>query len=847
MSDRRRPNLCPAKPSESSPFLDWFRETLGEPAAFQTAAWQRQLAGESGLIHAPTGTGKTLSVWGGPLMRWMAEHADREAWSTLKPVGPRVLWITPLRALAVDTRENLRRPVEALGLPWTVQERTSDTPQSVRQKQRKRLPTCLVTTPESLSVLLSYADAEEAFAGLETVVVDEWHELLSTKRGTQTELGLARLRTFNPGLQTWGLSATLGNLEEAKNCLLGVNPATGQARRGARLAGPEDAGFELKTLLPPDAQRFPWSGHLGIVLLDAVLDELEHANSTLLFTNTRSQAEIWYARIVEARPEWLGRVALHHGSIDRDTRNAVEQMLREGQLKACVCTSSLDLGVDFSPVEQVIQVASPKGVARMLQRAGRSGHRPGVKSRIVGVPTNALEVLDFAAARDAGNRKEIEARVPLDRPLDVLVQHLVTVAAGGGFKRDAMLAEVRSAWSYRNLTDEEFGWCLDFVVRGGESLRAYPRFERVREEPPGSGRYAVSGTKIARDHRMGIGTITSNAMISVLMGSKKLGTVEENFVGFLKPGDRFVFGGHLLQLVNVRGMVAKVKKASGSRGNVPRWAGGRSPLSTQLAAAVRRRLDRAVEGVYDNAEMQAIEPLLRLQADWSRIPRSGELLVERVRTRDGFHHFLFPLLGRLVHEGLGALLALRLTRAQPLTVVATVNDYGVEILTDDPIPHDEAAWLERLASANLLEDLLACVDTSQLARRQFRDIARIAGLIQTGYPGEHRANKHLQASSELFFDVFSDFDPDNLLLTQAKREVLERQLEVSRLRSALEGLSASRLVCVEPDRLTPLGFPLFAERLREQHQSSQTWEERITRMAAELEAAASRPAGQAPT
>ncbi|BAM03239.1 ligase-associated DNA damage response DEXH box helicase [Phycisphaera mikurensis] len=836
-------------PPPGSPFLDWFRGALGEPAAFQKEAWERQLAGASGLIHAPTGTGKTLSVWGGPLLRWIQQHPDRDAWASMDPVGPRVLWITPLRALAVDTRENLRRPVEALGLPWTVQERTSDTPQALRQKQRKKLPTCLVTTPESLSVLLSYANAEEAFRGLETIVVDEWHELLSTKRGTQTELGLARLRTFNPAVQTWGLSATLGNLGEAKDCLLGVDPPTRRAREGCRLAGPEDAGFELTTLLPGGskgevgdgvANRFPWSGHLGIVLLDAVLDALEPAASTLLFTNTRSQSEIWYARICEARPQWLGKVALHHGSIDRETRNAVEEMLRSGELKVCVCTSSLDLGVDFSPVEQVIQVASPKGVARMLQRAGRSGHQPGVKSRIIGVPTNALEVLDFAAARDAGNAREIESRVPLDRPLDVAVQHLVTVAAGGGFDAEAMKEELRTAWSYRHLTDEEFGWCLDFVVRGGESLRAYPRFERVVEDPDRPGFYGVGGQKVARDHRMGIGTITSNAMISVLMGSKRLGTVEENFVGFLKPGDRFVFAGHLVQLVSVRQMVAKVKRASGSRGNVPRWAGGRSPLSTQLAAAVRRRLDAAVAGVYDNAEMRAIEPLLRLQEDWSRIPRSGELLIEKVRTRDGHHHFLFPLLGRLVHEGLGALLALRLTRAMPLTVVVTVNDYGVEVLTDDPLPHEVGFWAEVLSPENLLEDLLACVDTGQLARRQFRDIARIAGLIQTGYPGENRATKHLQASSELFFDVFTDFDPDNLLLTQAKREVLERQLEVARLRASLESLAADEIVCVCPDRLTPLGFPLFAERLREQHQSSQTWEERITRMAAELEAAADR-------
>ncbi len=814
-----------------NPVEQWFRETVGEPFAFQQQCWEAQLAGRSGLVHAPTGMGKTFSVWLPALMRWCNEHPDRQAWKDLSTVGPRVVWITPLRALATDTEENLNRPIDALGLPWTVQRRTGDVSQSVKAKQKERLPSCLVTTPESLSVLMSYADAERKFAGVQTVIVDEWHELMSTKRGTQTELGLARLRGWNPTLQTWGLSATLGNLDEARDTLLGSH-----ADNGELIHGPDHKAFELLTLLPESIERFPWAGHLGLRLVDQVIDAIESAGSTLLFTNTRSQAEIWFNRLQTQRPDWVGKVALHHGSIDRKTRKAVEDLLRVGGLKCCVCTSSLDLGVDFSPVEQVIQVASPKGVARMLQRAGRSGHRPGAVSRLLGVPTNALEVLDFAAARSAGEARRIESRRPLDRPLDVLVQHLVTCAMGGGFDAVAMREEVKTTRAFAELTEREWKWCLDFVIRGGETLKVYPQFARVVEDEHRPGFYRVAGPRIAKFHRMAIGTITSDAAIVVKFANgKKLGTVEENFVGYLKPGDRFVFAGHLLELVQVRGMAAIVRKARGTKATVPRWQGGKSPLSTQLAAAVRDKLDRARQGTFDTPELEAIRPLLELQAQWSRIPGDGELLIEAVRTRDGHHRFLYPLRGRSIHEGLGALLALRLTRASPRTVVVTVTDYGIELLSPEPFDLDESGWRALLGTDHLIEDLLACVDTGQLARRQFRDIARIAGLINVGYPGQSVSGRQLQASSELFFDVFRDFDPDNLLLDQAKREVLERQLEVARLRTALDAIAEETLSLVEPGRLTPLAFPLWAERLREQHLTSQSWENRVTAMVSKLE------------
>lgn len=823
----------------------WFLDQVGEPFAFQRDAWAAQLAGRSGLLHAPTGMGKTFAAWLPALMRWCDEHgvvSPVEADDTQHATEPlRVLWITPLRALATDTEANLQKPVEALGLPWTVQRRTGDVSASVKAKQNKRLPSALVTTPESLSVLLSYADAKQKFRGLQTVIVDEWHELMSTKRGTQAELGLARLRAWSresgSDLSIWGLSATLGNLDEAMHTLLGP-VAAGQ---GVMIHGPDHKQIEITTLLPDNMDRFPWAGHLGITLLPQVLKVLEKATSTLLFTNTRSQAEIWFNEICTKRPEWIGEVALHHGSIDRKSRHLVEDLLRAGGLRCCVCTSSLDLGVDFSPVEQVIQVASPKGVARLLQRAGRSGHQPGKVSRVIGVPTNALEIIDFAAARDAAAVRAIESRRPLDRPLDVLVQHLVTCAMGGGFTSDAMLAEVRSAHAYRNLSEAEWAWCLDFVRRGGETLRVYPQYARAVEDEAGV--FRVASAKIARNHRMGIGTITSDTSIAVRFASgKKLGSVEESFVGFLKRGDKFVFAGHLLQLVRVRAMVATVKKATGKKAQVPRWQGGRSPLSTELAAAVRARLDdvRKRGEASDDLppEMLAVAPLLALQSRWSVVPGAGELLIESTTTRDGHHLFLFPLQGRLVHEGLGTLLAHRLTREAPRAVTVTVNDYGIELLSPDPLSLAGKDWRRLLSGDRLLDDLLEALNTSQLARRAFRDIARVAGLITTGFPGQPVANRHLQASSELFFDVFTDFDPGNLLLDQARREVLEQQLEVRRLRTALETLAEQRLDQRQTERLTPLAFPLWAERMREQHLTSQSWQDRVGKMVMRLEAAA---------
>ncbi len=810
--------------------LAWFRRHRWKPFKFQREAWSAYLSGQSGLVHSPTGTGKTFAVSLPPLMEWIAENPDEKAWP--KSVPLRVLWITPLRALANDTAQSVLAPITDLGLPWSVELRTGDTSSAARARQRERLPSILVTTPESLSLLLSYPGTREKMASLRSIVVDEWHELLGTKRGTQTELCLARLRAWFPNLKTWGLSATLGNLEQALRVLNGD-----QAPAAKLISGDLKKRTEIETLIPADLETFPWAGHLGLNLLPEVVRHLERAKTTLLFTNTRSQTEIWYRALLGAKPEWLTEIALHHGSIDRQVRQEVETRLRAGSIRCVVCTASLDLGVDFSPVEQVIQIGAPKGVARMLQRAGRSGHQPGAVSRIVCAPAHALELVEFSAVREAIAARELESRLPLERPLDVLVQHLVTVALGSGFRESEMLAEVRSTHAYRELTDTEWKWCLDFVTRGGDTLKVYPQFSRVqvRDEE-----FTVPDAFIAKLHRMSIGTITSDSAMAVrVLRGPMLGTIEESFIGRLKPGSKFSFAGHALELVRVRDMTAYVRRTKKFSGVVPQWMGGRMPLSSQLAKVVRRKLSEAHRGNFLGREMRAAKPVLEIQNRWSRIPEADELLIERVQMREGVHHFIFPFAGRLVHEGLAALVAHRVSQHVSASIAITLNDYGFALLSATPIALSGEVWRTIFAKENLLEDLLACLNSAELARRQFREIARIAGLIFQGYPGSGKTTRQLQSSSGLFYDVFTRYDPQNLLLHQARREVLERQLEISRLGATLATVTKMKITVMDLERLTPLSFPLWASFVQA-HVTSEKWSERVKRMALQLESVAAR-------
>jgi ATP-dependent Lhr-like helicase len=807
--------MSSATPIGSASSLEALFSRRGWPVFdFQRDAWAAYAQGASGLIHAPTGSGKTLAAWGGPLNESLIEPPSRLNY----------LWITPLRALANDTTEQLNRPLKELGLDWRVATRTGDTSASERRRISKSPPPALVTTPESLSLMLSYADNRQRLGRLRGVVVDEWHELLGSKRGVLLELALSRLRAMNPTLRVWGLSATLGNVDEARAVLLGPN------RSGRLIAGHIPRDITVETLLPPSIERFPWAGRTGLPQLPGVLKHLETAESTLLFTNTRSQAELWFQAIQSVVP-WPDRVLLHHGSIDRQARTETEERLRRGELKCVVATSSLDLGVDFSPVDQVLQIGSPKGIARLIQRAGRSGHQPGQTSRLVCVPTHALEILEIAAARRRIDERRVEARRPLAGSLDVAAQHLVTRALGGGFTENEALAELRDTHAFAELSELEWQWLKEFITRGGPALKAYPGFQKVSED---QGVFRVPNRRIASLHRMSVGTITADGHLQVrFLKGRSLGQIEERFITRLKPGERFVFAGRLLTLSKVKDMTAYVKAASGGKAAVPRWGGGRLPLSTLLADAVLELMDEANHDRLDPA-LKPIAELLALQKSRSALPAPDRLLIEQIESREGHHLYLFPFAGRLAHEGLAALLAWRLTRHAPQSYSMTVNDYGIELVGDEAVHLDEGQWRALLSPERLDTDLLQALNAAEMARHRFRDIARIAGLVFQGYPGRGKQMRQIQASSGLMFDMLSEHDPDNLLLKLARREVLEAEMELSRIRATLEQTRRQTLALQRPGRLTPLAFPLWADRLRSRV-SSEDFERRVERMLASLE------------
>jgi len=835
----------------------WFARRGWQPFAFQRDVWAAIAHGRSGLLHATTGSGKTYAVWMGalagategldPFVQQDAAHprpegtrrGGRAPATAASASALKVLWLTPMRALAADTRRALELPLAELAPSWRVGLRTGDTAPSERAQQDRRLPDALVTTPESLTLLLTRADARERLAGVRTVVVDEWHEMVGNKRGVQVQLALARLRRWQPHLVVWGLSATLGNLDEAMQTLLG-------RADGVLVQGRIDKPLVVDTLLPREPGRFSWAGHLGAQMQGPVVHEIENSGTTLVFTNVRSQAEAWYQMLLGARPEWAGQIALHHGSLAKAAREWVEQGLKTGTLKAVVATSSLDLGVDFLPVERVLQIGSAKGIARLLQRAGRSGHAPGRASRITLVPTNTLELVEAAAARRAASAGRIERRFAPDKPLDVLVQHLVSIALGGGFAPGDLFDEVRSAPSYRLLTRAEFQWALDFVTRGGASLTAYPEYHRV--VPGDDGVYRVTDRGIALRHRMQVGTIVSDSsMVVKWLGGGTIGQIEEGFIARLRKGDHFVFAGRVLEYVRTQDMAAYVRRASKKSGIVPVWAGARMALSSELADATLEALQSARQGDFFEPELQAARPMLDAQQRLSALPTPQTLLVEQHRSREGHHLFVYPFAGRDVHLGLASLLAWRLSRLQPNTFSMSFNDHGFELLAAAPLDAGPLLDQRVLADDELLHDVLASLNSSELAQRRFREIARVAGLVFAGYPGAPKSARQLQASSSLFYEVFRKYDPDNKLLEQAEAEVLAQELDLQRLRATLRRMRAQRIETVTLRVPSPFALALMVERFREQL-STEKLADRLARILkdanAEIDAAAQRGAAR---
>ncbi len=794
---------------------EWFQSQGWKPLPFQEATWKAMEKGENGLLSVPTGAGKTYAVFGSALVDAMA-HPEKKL---------QVIYITPLRALSRTVEAALRNPTEAIS-DLKVGARTGDTSSHTRAKQKKEKPNILVTTPESLALLLSYSTAREDFSSLRTVIVDEWHELLSGKRGSLLELCLARLRTFAKP-KIWALSATLSNLEEAAEAAVGIGG------KATVVTAEIMREVIITSVLPHQVDKFPWAGHLGIRMLHQVAEVLSDRVPTLIFMNTRSQAERWYSSLLELKPEWASRIALHHGSLDRKERERVELGIQTGDLEIVVCTSSLDLGVDLPPVERVMQIGSPKGIARLIQRAGRSAHQPGKPCHIFFVPTHAFELVEVAAARDAIEAKQVEARRPLQKPLDVLTQHLVTCALGGGFEKEELFNEIKTTYGFQDLTLEEMEWALLFVTQGGKVLTAYPGYHKITLV---NSRYEVTSPQIARIHRQNIGTITSDSSVVVRFSrGKSLGTVEESYIARLRRGDNFLFAGKLLELVLVRDLVAYVKIGKGSAGVTPRWSGGRLPMSSSLSNAVREKLGQISDHSAKSPEIERIQPIVSTQEKLSQIPKPSECLAEICGTRDGQHLFLFPFEGRLVHEGLAALLAYRMGQRERTTFALAVNDYGIEFLAPRNYPFLKVFDPTLFSLEDLDEEMNEALNLAELARRQFREIARISGLVIQNYASNQKTGRQLQASSSLLYDVFQRYDPNNLLLYQAKREVLEEQFQKARLIDVLERLFHTQFILRETEHPTPLAFPLVAARLGGRLLSTLTLEERITKMTQEWE------------
>ena len=815
--DRKNTNEDQLKPIER-----WFKQQGWTASYFQKQSWNSYLNGASGLIQVPTGSGKTYAAMMGPIARILSEEKGAK--------GLRVLYLTPLRALSRDLSLAIQEPINAMQWPIRVCTRNADTSSSERTNQLKNPPEILITTPESLSVLLSNRKARYLFNGLHTVILDEWHELMGSKRGSQTELALSWLRQQQPKLQTWALSATIGNIEEATKHALGIS-----TKNQVIINYAPKRKTTIKSIIPESIDGFPWGGHLGLRNYEELIAKLDPKKSTLLFTNTRNQSERWYQCLRYACPEMEGLLALHHSAIDRSEREYIEENMKSGLIRWVVCTSSLDLGIDFQPVEQVVQIGSPKNIARLLQRAGRSAHSPGGESQVLFMPTNALELIELSALRRGLDNELVEHRKPPCKPLDVLLQHLTTLACGPGFDPEDTLIAIRKTASFNSIADEEWKWCLLFLEKGGVCLNAYSRFRKI-EWNAIERMFFVSNQSIARLHRLNIGTITSAPSVRVRFGrGGYLGHVEESFISQLKPTDVFFFAGRQLELIKMKDMTAYVKVTTRKSSTVPAWAGGQMALSDLLTTQLREEVSRASKLILDTPELKALRPLIDRQMDLSIMPRESELLIETCITKEGQHLFAYPFEGRFVHEGIGFLWASRFSKIQKTTITVSVNDYGFELLgpKEYPISTLLEETLESLVDdKNLEEDIENALNLSELCKRRFRSIAQVSGLMMQGFPGKNKSSGQLQISGSLLWDVFSKHEPENLLLKQSRYEVLNEQLELPRLKNALQRIRDGDIIHSEIPRPGPLAFPLLIERLRSRL-SNESILERVARMQSE--------------
>ena len=798
----------------------WFKSQNWEVQAFQKQCWKAYSQGKSGMLHAPTGSGKTYALWGG-----IVEEISR---SKILPKGLHALWITPLRALGVEIQNATQKMISDINPELQVGLRTADTPQSQRTKLLKTPPFGLVTTPESVHVLLGNKEHQKYFKQLRVVVVDEWHELLGSKRGVQVELALVYLRSIIPNLRVWGISATLGNKELAREILLG--PTDNFTVVEAKI----QKKIRVHSLLPKTMERFPWRGHLGTQLLPQVLKIIEKNKSTLIFTNTRAQCEIWFHRLLDEAPNLAGSIAMHHGSIDKKIRLWVEESLRNEALKVVVCTSSLDLGVDFSPVENCIQIGSPKGIGRFIQRAGRSGHQPKAESSIYFLPTHAMELIESVALQNGIKTQQIEDRIPYLNCYDVLIQFLMTLAVGAGFEPKKIYAAVTSSFCFQALDQERWQWILNFLIRGSQSLQQYDEYKKLI--PDENGLLKAANKNIILRHRLSMGTIVSGNDLKIrYRKGGYLGSIEEWFISKLKPGDTFAFSGKILELIRIHKMEVIVKKSKIKQAKIPAWMGGRMSFSAHLSDLLKKALFEDQNKT--TREFQSLVPVFEQQKKESIVPKPDELLIERFETKEGVHTLFYPFEGYAIHEAMANLMAYRISLISPISFSMSFNDYGFELLSDQAFSPEAFLDNDLFTPKYLFDDLAKSINISEMARRRFRDIALISGLVFQGYPNKPVKSKHLQSGSQLFFEVFKDYEPDNLLYQQAVEETFDHGMERGRMQLVFEELEQKTIVWKNCSQPTPFSFPLITDRIRSKL-SSETVEDRIKKMYLKLEKAA---------
>ena len=790
-------------------FQDWFTARGWSPRAHQLAVLDHAMAGDSTLLISPTGGGKTLAGFLPSLVE-LSEAHERN--------GIHTLYISPLKALAVDIARNLEAPVREMALPITIETRTGDTPHSKRKRQREHPPDILITTPEQVSLLIADAGAAHMLRHLKSIILDELHSLVTSKRGVLLSLALSRVQSVAPTARRIGLSATVADPEALQSWLAPTGHGPVPLVMG-------NAGAQPVIRILKSAEHVPWSGHSSRYAIEEVYDEIRRAKMTLIFVNTRSQAEMTFQGLWEANEDHLP-IALHHGSLDVGQRRKVEAAMAEGKLKAVVCTSTLDLGIDWGDVDLVIHMGAPKGSSRLLQRIGRSNHRLDSPSEALLVPSNRFEVLECEAALQAAKENAQDTEYPAVLKLDVLAQHILGTACAGPFDADMLYAEVTSAWTYRNLAREDFDAAIDYVATGGYALRSYEKYAKLKRRADGLWR--LTHPLIAQQYRLNMGTIVEAEMLKVriasvkrrlgkrvVTGGRSLGELEEWFLSQLSIGDTFLFAGEVLRFEGLDEFGALATRAHGSDPMIPSYQGGKFPLSTYLAGRVREILSSPAKW---KTLPQQVQDWLSAQRWKSVVPQAHQMLVETFPRAEKHYLVCYPFEGRLAQQTLGMLLTRRLERwgAQPLgfsaseyaLIIWTVRDLSLMISSGK-------LSLERLFDEDMLgDDLEAWLAESNLMKRTFRNAAIIAGLIERRWPGKEKTGRQVTVNSDLIYDVLRSHQPDHILLRAAWDDAADGLIDVHRLGGLLKRIKG-QIVHRALDTVSPLAVPVLLEIARE--------------------------------